>query len=127
MIRGTTASFKFKLPCNCSDIFFAEITFWQPGNEGTPEQPLPIIKTYNSCIPIGNELSVKLCQTETLRFSEERKAYVQLRASTKDGIVFGSKPTPITVYPVSQNTIIPGEDWPAPNDDGVVIFDGENI
>lgn len=127
MIRGTTATFKFKLPCACTDLYAAQITFWQPGNEGTDEQPLPIVKPLESCSLLGNELAIKLYQTETLRFTEKRKAYVQLRASKKDGTVFGCKATPITVYPIPQDSIVPDTELPTPDDNGFIIFDGENI
>lgn len=49
MIRGTTAQFKFKLPCAKGNLLYATIKFWQPGNTGTLEAPLPITKKLINC------------------------------------------------------------------------------
>lgn len=47
MIRGTTAQFKFHTPYDFRDLCLVEVTFWQPGNNGTVGAPLPIVKIYN--------------------------------------------------------------------------------
>lgn len=49
MIRGTTAQFKFKLPCAKGNLLYATVKFWQPGNSGTLESPLPITKRLADC------------------------------------------------------------------------------
>ena len=49
MIRGTTAQFKFKLPCAKGNLESATIKFWQPGNLGTLGASLPIVKKLKDC------------------------------------------------------------------------------
>ena len=108
MVRGTTAQFKFSLPYNYDDLKSAEIVFWQSGNYGTTENPLPIRKSLEQCYGVEGtkELSVALSPSETLRFSEKAKAKTQLRASTFEGICFASKQEIITVYPSYDDSIL---------------------
>ena len=130
MIRGTNAQFKFTLPYNYTELEFARITFWQPENDGPADnRPLPIIKVLDQCSPTDKpkELSVTLNQEETLRFSEERKAYVQLRAQTFDGIPIASLEKQIAVYPVYDDSILDEEILPTPEYDGLIILDGSII
>ena len=130
MIRGTNAQFKFKLPYNYSDLEFVKITFWQTGNSGPSiSRPLPIIKILPQCSPteLPNELSIILNQEETLRFSDKRKAYAQLKGSTKDGILIASKKKQITVYPICDDSILGEEIIPTPDYDGWVHLDGSTI
>lgn len=130
MIRGTNAQFKFKLPYNYSEIASVKIIFWQDGNDGpSSARPLPIVKILGQCnkTEIDNELSVTLNQEETLRFADDRKAYVQLRATTTDDIPIASKKHMITVYPVYDDSIL-GEDLlPTPSYDGWIYLDGSTI
>lgn len=130
MIRGTNAQFKFKLPYNYSDLESAQIIFWQPENSGpSSSRPLPIMKILPQCSPTEDpkEISITLNQEETLRFSDERKAYVQLRALTVDGIPIASKEKQITVYPVYDDSILGEEILPTPDYDGWVFLDGSTI
>ena len=130
MVRGTTAQFKFNLPYNYSDLSLVKITFWQPGNSGpATDRPLPIVKILSQCSSCEDpkELSVTLSAEETLRFSDESKGYVQLRAQSLDGYTFGSKQERFTVYPVYDDTILDGEITPTPDDSGLIILDGESI
>lgn len=130
MIRGTNAQFKFKLPYDYSDLEIVKITFWQPENNGpSSNRPLPIIKVLQQCSPtdISNELSITLNQEETLRFSEKRKAYVQLRAITTDGIPIASIKKQLTVYPIYDDSILDEEIIPTPDYDGWVFLDGSTI
>lgn len=130
MIRGTNAQFKFKLPYNYSELARVKITFWQPENSGpSSNRPLPIMKILDQCRPtdIPNELSVTLNQEETLRFSEERKAYVQLRGATKSGIPIASKERELPIYPVYDDSILDDEILPTPDYDGWVYLDGSTI
>lgn len=130
MIKGTNAQFIFKLPYNYSELESVKITFWQPENNGPADnRPLPIIKVLEQCSETDkpDELSITLNQEETLRFSELRKAYVQLRAQTIDGIPIASKKRPITVYPVYDDSILDEEILPTPDYDGLIILDGETI
>ena len=130
MIRGTNAQFKFRLPYKFSELDWVNIVFWQPENTG-PEssRPLPITKVLEQCsqTEISNELSVTLNQEETLRFIETRKAYVQLRAATLEGVNIASKKQQITVYPIYDDSILDGEILPTPSYDGLVFLDGQSI
>lgn len=47
MIRGTTAQFTFNMPYEFDKLCIIEATFWQPGNSGTVEAPLPITRIYS--------------------------------------------------------------------------------
>ena len=49
MIRGTTASFKIKLPYTISELEWITVKWWQDGNNGTPIAPLPITKRLAHC------------------------------------------------------------------------------
>lgn len=124
MIRGTTAKYKFKLPCKKSDLSWSTIKFWQPNN---PSELLPIIKTLNHCggdneLP---ELCVSLLPEETVRFSDKYKAKVQLRAE-HNGVVFGSKDILITVYPMPDDIIENNPPMPEERD-GWIILDGKPV
>lgn len=143
MIRGTTAQFQFKLPYNKNNVSVAEVTFWQPGNQnGLKEDfPLPIIKGYTKQISADGSivtsgpwnwlddytLSVRLDQQETATFSDKYKARYQLRASTVDGLVFGSNEELVTVYPVFRDIPIGDVIMPNPADDGYIVLDGDDI
>lgn len=132
MIRGTTAQFKFLLPYDRDDVAEATIVFWQDGNNGTISHPLPIYKSLVDCVTKNNprEIYVTLEKDETLRFSEKRKAYVQLTASTVEGTDFGSRKQLITVYPVYDDSILDDDIIPTPGGDGEngwIILDGKPI
>ena len=130
MIRGTNAQFKFKLPYNYSELSVVKIVFWQDDNDGPSlSRPLPIVKVLSQCVQCDSpkEISVTLNQEETLRFVDDRKAYVQLRGSTIDGINFGNRKTQITVYPVYDDSILDDEILPTPDYDGWVVLDGSTI
>ena len=132
MIRGTNVQFKFNLPCSFSTLQVVKITFWQNHNDGpSKDRPLPIIKILEQC-SVGdnpNQLTVRLNQEETLRFSEKRKAHVQLRAATYDGVPIASKDHLVTVYPVYDDSILDGDivPTPTPDIDGWVYLDGSVI
>ncbi len=128
MIRGTTAQFRFKIPYMKSELAWANIKFWQNNN---PNKLLPIKKTLENC---GNpdesmELCVSLTAEETARFSDKYKAVVQLRAlHIPSGTVFGTTPTQVPVYPMSDDML--GEDdiiLPEENDEGFIVLDGDII
>jgi hypothetical protein len=130
MIRGGNAQFKFRLPYDCSDMEKVKIVFWQEDNAGPdPSRPLPIVKVLEQCSQsvMPNELIVTLNQEETLRFSDERKAYAQLRGSTYEGIPIVSREHMITVYPVYDDSILDEEILPTPSPDGWVYLDGQYI
>lgn len=125
MIRGTTAQFRFKLPCTKGELEWATIKFWQNNN---PSVLLPITKTLDHCgQPESSDyLYVALTAEETLRFSDRYKANVQLRARhALSGTVFSMKPYLITVYPYEDQNDPPIPDTPA--DGGFIILDGGEI
>lgn len=130
MVRGTTAQFKFSLPYNYDQIEFVKIVFWQKGNGGTVDSPLPIYKTLAHCTQTSNpkELLVTLSPAETLRFSTKFKGRVQLSATTYEGIRFASKEQLITVYPIQDDSNIGDIVVPTPDKDtGFIILDGKVI
>ena len=134
MIRGTAQSFKFKLPCDFGQLSKVVIMFWQENYYGPDTtRPLPIIKVLGQCRP-GNssrELLVTLNKEETLRFTDKRKAYVQINAEAIDELPFGNKPEIITVYPIYDDSVLGDNIIPTPSpdedDDGIVILDGSTI
>ena len=130
MIRGTTANFKLKLPYEISIIQTATVTFWQENNYGTIEAPLPIVKTLESCNTTDNpyELSITLNPHETARFSAYRKGYMQIVATTIEGVTFGDTPHMFTVYPNKNITPdLPDDPGDIPTDENVVVLDGGDI
>lgn len=130
MIRGTTAQFKFKLPYKYNELQYVKVTFWQPGNNGpADDRPLPIVKALYHCAQADteSELSVTLTQEETLRFSEKKKAYVQLRATAIDGHTFASQQEQITVYPVYDDSVLDDFVEPTPDGNGMIFLDGGSI
>ena len=128
MIRGTTAQFEFKIPCdNLGDLEWVAIKFWQDGNPGTNEAPLPIIKRESQCsMEKPGILCVSLSAHETMRFSDDNKAKVQLTARKWGGTQFASHEQSITVYP---NDIItpPDIELPEETEDGWTILNGGSI
>lgn len=122
MIRGTSQTFKFKSPYDINRIVQLKIVFEQYGNNGTSNVSIPIVKTIEDCTlnENSNEILVTLNQTETLAFTDDKKAYVQFRAVLDNGYVFGSKLMKITVYPTLDPTAV-GDD-PIPGDLGDTIY-----
>jgi hypothetical protein len=129
MIIGTTAHFKFKLPCSCADVQAATITFWQEFNSGpTQHRPLPIVKILEQCSMSydTNEICVTLTPEETARFVEDRKAYAQITSTTIEGSRIGSLPYDLVVYPNYSNT---DSDYisPTPGYTGIIFLDGGEL
>lgn len=128
MVRGTTWQFNFTMPYNINQIATIEIKFWQDNYDGPSEtRPLPIIKKLSQC-STGNKqniLSVFLNKEETMRFTEDRKAYVQYLGMTTEGSDFGCKKKSITVHPVKDDSIFDDILIPTPpSDDDIIILDG---
>lgn len=127
MIRGTTAQFKFKLPCSYDELTSVIIKFWQQGNSNNS---LPLFKYKHHCEALSdNEICVSLRPTETALFSDKYKAKVQLSAQPNVGAPFGSKERIITVYPMPDDIIIDGPII-SPDDQtdaGWIILDGDQI
>ena len=110
MIRGTETAFRFKLPCSLDDLSWVKVKFWQHGYYGTEKRPLPIIKTKIDCCAYGtNAMIVKLTAEETARFSDTKKAYVQMTAN--NGATFGCKRKEITVYPIEDELFEFNDDY----------------
>lgn len=131
MIRGTSQEFRFSLPYNFSeDVAELQIQFWQDNYTGpTKYRPLPITKVKEQCFPCNNsnQCSVTLTQEETLRFTDKRKARVQLRGITLGGVPFATKEHLIHVYPIKDDSILNGDIVPTPAYDDLVILDGQII
>ena len=132
MVQGTTTQFRFQLPCDFEELKVVEVTFWQEHNNGpAPNRRLPIIKIKNQCSTLDSKklLTVTLNQEETLRFSTDRKAYVQLLAVAFDGTTYASRSTQIKVYSVYNDDVIGDivEPTPDPGGDGFIILAGGNI
>lgn len=132
MIRGTTASFKFKLPYSYDEIDTVMIKFWQSGN---PSSSLPIYKYKQHCeARTDNEIYVSLRPSETALFSDKYKAKVQLRACSVAGEAFGCTERLFTVYPMPDDIMLDDytvfESDPILNvqtEDGWVVLDGNTI
>jgi hypothetical protein len=130
MIRGTNQEFRFKLSCAFGELARVSVVFWQDNNNGPASyRPLPIIKSKAQCAPCDdvNQCSVTLNQEETLRFSERRKAKVQLRGVTYDGRPIATLEHLIKVYPVHDDSILDGDIIPTPTYEDLIILDGQNI
>lgn len=133
MVRGTAQPFQFKIPCTFNELSTVRITFSQENYYGLSEsRPLPITKVLSQCRQGGspNELVVVLNKEETLRFTDKKKAYVQIMATSVNGdIPFSHKPHIFTVYPVLDDSILDDDliPTPGPFDSGVIILDGSTI
>lgn len=103
MIRATSQQFKFQIPYDISDVDEVNIMFWQEDDNGNDDAVF-IVKTKDMCDQLNERtLCVTLHSEETARFTEDRKAYAQLRAVTHDGFAFGSYRKQITVYPMKES------------------------
>lgn len=116
MIRGTNAQFRFEIPYDFDDVEYIDILFWQDGNSGpSKNRPLPIVKIKSDCTWLESDkvIMVKLNPEETARFMDDRKARVQLSATTYSGIRFANKQHLITVEPLHDDLEI-GDIMPPP-------------
>ena len=130
MIRGTNQEFRFKLPYEYDSISKLRVMFWQDNYNGpTKYRPLPIIKVKAQCQVCDNpkQCSVTLNQEETLRFTDKRKAKVQLRGISSSGVPFATKEMVINVYPVSDDSILDGDIEPTPTYEDLIFLDGQAI
>lgn len=105
LIRGACEQFKFKTPYMFNELSKVEITFRQKKSDGFI---LIIVKIMGDCqaVPTSKNIYVTLNQQETLQFSTDTKAEVQLRALTINGTVFSSRIKKITVYPTLSETTL---------------------
>lgn len=126
MIRGTTAQFKFQIPYDFNDLALVNVVFWQCNNNGPDEnRPLPIVKIKEDCSwsAENKEITVVLQPEETARFLDDRKARVQLSATTESGIRFASSQQEITVYPIYNDSLFGDIILPSESN-GVIVLDG---
>lgn len=125
MIRGTTETFKFKLPFAKADAEWITIKFWQTGN---PNPLLPIIKTEDHCVTVDGCECISLTAEETARFSDKYKAKMQIRAKrATNATVVGCRPRLITVYPMDDGIIKENPELPVESDNGLIFLDGGAI
>ena len=106
------------MPYNYNQLQSAKVVFWQKYNDGpSKSRPLPIVKELAQCsdTDVENELSVTLIPEETSRFSDKRKAYVQLIATTIDGIRFASDQHMLTIYPIQDEGVYDENVLPTPS------------
>ena len=126
MIQGIAQPFKIKTPFKGSEIYAIKVTFWQQGNYGTVEQPLPIIKTKNdehfTIINDSYEFGVTLSPNETARFWTDRKAHMQAVVTATNGTIVANNIYDITVEPMFN-----GGNTPTPGAGDIIILDGQNI
>lgn len=85
MIRGTTPTLTFNLPCAVSLIQSLYITFEDKSGETVLE------KTLADCDTADNSVSVTLTQEETLLFKERTEIRLQVRALTTEGDAVASR------------------------------------
>ena len=132
MIRGTTAPFTFKLPYPKSQIDWIVVQFWQDDNSFSPiRKEFEASWLENDTTSGEYELYVTLTAADTKKFSDKKKAKVQLAARLKDDygkIRFGSREQLITVYPIQDDLAIddPKDDAPT-TEDGWTILDAGDI
>lgn len=77
MIRGTTPTLTFTLPFDVGILENVYITFKGYGNGGFEKQ-------LTDCIAQGNQLILKLSQTDTLQLAADQHVQIQIRAKTKN-------------------------------------------
>lgn len=139
MIRGTTAQFAFDIPYDFSELEYVNIFFWQEDYYGPSEsRALPIKLHYDAnnadtdleylkWTTDNRRIVVTLIPEQTARFTCEKKAIVQLSATTKSGIRFASDQQIKTVYPIHDDCEFSDKDVVKPPEiDGYIILDGGN-
>lgn len=138
MIRGTTAPFRFEVPYPKDQIDKVIVKAWQDGNVGTPTARLPIYKNFssqsdtNTCELVAETdnltmVCVVLTASESMRFSDKKRAQIQLSAQLTNLDKFASHVHEFKVYPLPDDLIIDDpEDLPT-TEDGWSILDGGQI
>lgn len=84
MRRGTTPTYRFRLPVEQVNVKRLEITYIQGGK-------VILEKEKEDCTFEGNTALLKLTQEETFMFKEGSKVQIQVRLLTVDGTVMGSE------------------------------------
>ena len=140
MIRGTTASFKFKLPYELQYVSWVNVVFWQDGYEGTLGNSLRINKEFTNEQHFKNmtskELVVTLSGADTKAFTDKLKARVQMKGLSleheENGQIipstsFGSRTELFTVYPMDDSIMDGSMPEDATVENGYIILDGDVI
>lgn len=138
MVRGMNTEFVFALPYYFNSIESMTIEFWQERNDGLPYgHTLPIFKTKDDCKIRSNpkEMSVVLNDAETIRFVDDRKAYVRVSGvaivyvwGKPQKQEFSSDKFEITVHPTSDDSLLEEDILPAPDYHGwkyIKLHEGE--
>ena len=99
MIRGTTPTHTFQIPFSTSLLKEIRISYAQ-GNSVIVE------KSTEDCRLDGTEITVKLTQEETMRFSETKLAELQLRVKLNDGNVLATPVLRLDVGELLKDEII---------------------
>lgn len=125
MVRGANSEFRFNLPYDFSSVTSLNIVFWQEGNDSST---LPIVKHREDCYAgvTPKQIVVFLNSEETLRFSDRRKARVQLIGAA-GAVPIASPIQLIPVYPIYDGVIPDDDILPPPSADGWIILDGEPV
>ena len=146
MIRGTTATFKFKLPHELQYVTQAQVVFWQEGYAGTTFNELPKTKWFYPASELSEdspertskELIVVLTATQTRAFTDKLKGRVQMNGINSayvddDGNMvqpgtFGSFEQLFTVYPMNDGIVDDEfDDDEIVDNDGYIILNGGKI
>ena len=135
MIRGTTAQFTFKLPqdLEIDDISLIEVRAWQNGYTGVPAGSLPIRREYTNnnwtSVPVGNDhtLVVELSPSDTSRFTDKLKGYIQCRVDIVGGAAYGTYQQKFTVYPMHEGMVGGSTGENSEVIEGWIILDGKKI
>lgn len=84
IIRGTTPTEEFELPCSANEIKDLRIIFGQ-SKKGL------FTKYRNECELKNNKVLVSLSQDETYLFNPNKKLYVEIRVQTYDNKIISTK------------------------------------
>lgn len=99
MIRGTTPTHTFQIPFNTNLLKEIRISYAQ-------KDDVVVEKSTEDCKLDGMNITVKLTQEETLRFSENVMAALQLRVLLNDGNVLATPVLRLDVGELLQDEVI---------------------
>ena len=99
MIRGTTPTHTFQIPFNTNLVKEIRISYAQ-------KDVVVVEKSTEDCKLDGMNITVKLTQEETLRFSENVMAALQLRVLLNDGNVLATPVMRLDVGELLQDEVI---------------------
>lgn len=99
MIRGTTPTHTFQIPFNTNLLKEIRISYAQ-------RDAVVVEKSTEDCKLDGMNITVKLTQEETLRFSENVMAALQLRVLLNDGNVLATPVLRLDVGELLQDEVI---------------------